>query len=433
MDLAPEERVNMSLDELVKLKNAAKKAAKKGKKKPAPSKAGKNRIEKLHGQMDQKARQRAYDSFCQAPADAGSVLLATDLAARGIDVQAVDWVVQYDAPLDPAAFVHRIGRTARAGQSGRSIIMLMPSEDSYPTYLQQRGITLEALPASLAALAEEPVAGLKGESSACAALKCGKRLLETDRTVMMKASKAFVSVVRAYQEHQLPFLFPFHKLDLGSLATGFCLLRMPRMKEILGKKITGFKQSPIDPASVPFRSKGQEKQRQEKLKKEAEEKARQWEEEGKIWTEAEAKENEAKEKEAKKAAAEKAANKDKLRTRTQKRKATKKGKVDEWKLLQAEEGLAKKLKNGKISMAQFDKGMMKATRRHDDSEDDAGDSDDSDDSSDESQAAGKKDAKTGADEKVPSRSAKKIRILAGGKQKRRGKARGKRASKGRKK
>ena len=149
--------------------------------------------------------------------------------------------------------------------------MLMPSEDSYPTYLQQCGITLEALPASLAALAEEPVAGLKGESSACAALKGGKRLLETDRTVMMKASKAFVSVVRAYQEHQLPFLFPFHKLDLGSLATGFCLLRMPRMKEILGKKITGFKQSPIDPASVPFRSKGQEKQRQEKLKKEAEE------------------------------------------------------------------------------------------------------------------------------------------------------------------
>lgn len=45
------------------------------------------------------------------------------------------------------------------------------------------------------------------------------------------------------EEHQLPFLFPFKDLDLGDLATGYCLLRLPRIKEILGKRVSGFKQS----------------------------------------------------------------------------------------------------------------------------------------------------------------------------------------------
>lgn len=47
------------------------------------------------------------------------------------------------------------------------------------------------------------------------------------------------------QEHQLPFLFPFKDLDLGSLATGYALLRLPRLKEILGKQVKGFQQSEV--------------------------------------------------------------------------------------------------------------------------------------------------------------------------------------------
>jgi len=424
----------------------AEEGGKKGKKRPAPSKGGKSRIEKLHGQMDQTARQRAYDSFCQAKDDAGSVLLATDLAARGIDVQGVDWVVQYDAPLDPAAFVHRIGRTARAGQSGRSVVMLMPHEDSYPPFLQQRGITLEELPANLAALASASTAPASAEPAAakpagfvsgsdCPVLRRAKRLVETDRTVMLRANKAFVSVVRAYQEHQLPFLFPFKKLDIGSLATGFCVLRLPRMKEILGKKIPGFSQSPINPMSVPFTSKAQEKSRQEKLKKAEEEKAQQWEEEGKQWEQVEktAEEEKAAEQKKQERESKKLAKEVKERTRTEKRKAGRKGRADEWKLLQAEESLAKKLRSGKISTSQFEQGIKKVTRKHgDDDESGAGDSDDA---SDESQPAGKKkgrnvDGKKGVKDggKDATASARRARLLAGGKQKRRGKATGKRKS-----
>ena len=55
--------------------------------------------------------------------------------------------------------------------------------------------------------------------------------------------------------------FPFKELDLGALATGYCLLRLPRIKEILGKQVKGFRQSQVEPSSVPFRNKKQEKLR----------------------------------------------------------------------------------------------------------------------------------------------------------------------------
>ena len=56
-------------------------------------------------------------------------------------------------------------------------------------------------------------------------------------------SDAFSTVPEALEEHQLPFLFPFKDLDLGNLATGYALLRLPRIKEILGKQVKGFQQS----------------------------------------------------------------------------------------------------------------------------------------------------------------------------------------------
>ena len=48
----------------------------------------------------------------------GAILLCTDVAARGLDVPDVDWIVQFDAPQEPAAFVHRVGRAGRAGRRG---------------------------------------------------------------------------------------------------------------------------------------------------------------------------------------------------------------------------------------------------------------------------------------------------------------------------
>jgi ATP-dependent RNA helicase DeaD len=72
----------------------------------------------IHGDMSQRIRERVLDDF-----RAGKLryLIATDVAARGLDVPEVSHVFNYDIPEDPEAYIHRIGRTARAGRTGRAI------------------------------------------------------------------------------------------------------------------------------------------------------------------------------------------------------------------------------------------------------------------------------------------------------------------------
>ncbi|KAI0417811.1 P-loop containing nucleoside triphosphate hydrolase protein [Xylaria grammica] len=82
----------------------------------------------LHSQMAQKARLRSIERFTSAPAGQSSVLIATDVAARGLDIPNVDLVVHYHVPRDAAAYVHRSGRTARAARTGLSILLCAPEE-----------------------------------------------------------------------------------------------------------------------------------------------------------------------------------------------------------------------------------------------------------------------------------------------------------------
>ncbi len=79
----------------------------------------------IHGNKSQNQRVRTLDSF---KSGATRILVATDIAARGIDVDAVSHVVNYELPDVPEAYVHRIGRTARAGLSGRAISLCDNSE-----------------------------------------------------------------------------------------------------------------------------------------------------------------------------------------------------------------------------------------------------------------------------------------------------------------
>ena len=79
----------------------------------------------IHGNKSQGQRQRALDDFKKGKIP---VLVATDIAARGIDVEAVSHVVNYDLPDVPEAYVHRIGRTARAGAEGIAISLCAPDE-----------------------------------------------------------------------------------------------------------------------------------------------------------------------------------------------------------------------------------------------------------------------------------------------------------------
>jgi len=81
--------------------------------------------EGLHGDMNQSQRERVMGKFRAGGID---ILVATDVAARGIDVEDVDVVINYDVPQDPEYYIHRIGRTARAGKSGRSFTFVTGKE-----------------------------------------------------------------------------------------------------------------------------------------------------------------------------------------------------------------------------------------------------------------------------------------------------------------
>ncbi len=61
--------------------------------------------------------------------------MCTDIMARGIDIEDVDWVIQYDSPKLASQFVHRCGRTARSGREGNALIMLLPNEDCYVKFI----------------------------------------------------------------------------------------------------------------------------------------------------------------------------------------------------------------------------------------------------------------------------------------------------------
>ncbi|MDR3376917.1 MAG: DEAD/DEAH box helicase [Ancalomicrobiaceae bacterium] len=82
----------------------------------------------IHGNKSQNQRERALDGFRDGSI---RVLIATDIAARGIDVEGVELVVNYDLPNIPETYVHRIGRTGRAGAEGRAVAFCVADEASY--------------------------------------------------------------------------------------------------------------------------------------------------------------------------------------------------------------------------------------------------------------------------------------------------------------
>ena len=66
------------------------------------------------------------------------------MAARGLDIPNVKWIVQYDPPQDPSTFVHRVGRTARMGRAGSALVLLLPHEEPYVAFLKLRKVGLPA-------------------------------------------------------------------------------------------------------------------------------------------------------------------------------------------------------------------------------------------------------------------------------------------------
>lgn len=332
---------------------------------------------RLFGKMSQKSRNAASRRFTQTPDNRGCILFATDIAARGLDFPDISWIVQYDAPTDPAMFVHRVGRTARAGRSGQSLLLLCPPEEAYIPFLQNRQVNIQDFRATVygqsicdrtlqfklseqlhlpklaeasAALQEYPEAlqlepesqwiAISEEDHRWAWMFCRATLM-LDRDTTLKAAAAFVSFIRAYKEHHLQYIFPFTELEVGELASSLALLRIPRVKEILGKHIQGFVQSAVDPKSVPFKDKARELE---------------WQKRQDLRQASRPKPN---------GPTSVAAGKTKQlhkRTRSDQRRAKKQREIEDVESLRLEERLFKKLRRGKITSAEYERRLKQSLK-----------------------------------------------------------------------
>jgi superfamily II DNA/RNA helicase len=89
----------------------------------------------MHGDLSQQARQRALDRFQNGKVQ---VLVATDVAARGLDIDDIAHVVNYDPPEEDKGYVHRTGRTGRAGRSGTAITFVLPDQQAETSRVANR-------------------------------------------------------------------------------------------------------------------------------------------------------------------------------------------------------------------------------------------------------------------------------------------------------
>eukprot|EP01135_Chromosphaera_perkinsii_P000057 Nk52_evm8s24 gene=Nk52_evmTU8s24 len=211
----------------------------------------------LHGQMVQKRRTLTYKRFKES---SNGVLICTDVAARGLDIPDIDWVIQYDPPQDPSAFIHRCGRTARIGRQGNALVYLLPAEDTYVEFLKIRKVPIEEMVVEANPNRAEEVKDFNVKTRA---------MVSGDRDLWERASKAFVTFVRSYKEHQCNYIFVLKQLNMGSLARAFGLPILPKMPELKSAKakldfepLEGF-----NPDTVKYKDPIREKNRVEKIKK----------------------------------------------------------------------------------------------------------------------------------------------------------------------
>lgn len=193
---------------------------------PGPqAKAGGYSIIPLHGKQSPNLRQKNFSTFTASTSP--SILLTTDVAARGLDIPEVDLVIQIDAPTDPKVFLHRCGRAGRAGRRGLAVLFLSKGrEEGYIDFLEVRKtpVTRLSLPDGLE---DEP----SREQVETVISKMRAAVLR-DRSLHDKGMKAFVSHVRAHSKHQTTSIFRVQDLNWKDLAESFALLKMPKMPEL---------------------------------------------------------------------------------------------------------------------------------------------------------------------------------------------------------
>ncbi|XP_027173342.1 DEAD-box ATP-dependent RNA helicase 17 isoform X2 [Coffea eugenioides] len=195
------------------------------------------KIFRSHGKMDNEKRRATFQAF---KSEKSALLLSTDVAARGLDFPKVRYIIQYDSPGEAAEYVHRVGRTARLGEEGESLLFLQLLEIDYLQDLEKHGVVLGEYPL-LKMLDGFSVHGVKKQVKNLVTIerhpwvlslqKALETFISTTPKIKKLAQNAFWSWVKAYSTHrgELKRIFVVQKLHLGHVTKSFALKEQPSL------------------------------------------------------------------------------------------------------------------------------------------------------------------------------------------------------------
>ncbi|KAB5548894.1 hypothetical protein PHYPO_G00060910 [Pangasianodon hypophthalmus] len=168
----------------------------------------------LHGKQPQMKRVEVYNDFVRKKA---AVLFATDIAARGLDFPAVNWVLQFDCPEDANTYIHRVGRTARYKEGGEALLILLPSEEKgMIAQLQEKKVPINKIQ-------------VNPEKLTCVRQKL-EAFLAQEKEQKERAQRCFVSYLRSIFLMKNKDVFDVFKLKLPEYATSLGLAVPPRVR-----------------------------------------------------------------------------------------------------------------------------------------------------------------------------------------------------------
>jgi len=210
----------------------------------------------IHGHKKQASRSTTYYTFCAA---SKGILLCTDVAARGLDIPRVDWIVQYDPPDEPKEYIHRVGRTARGAEGvGKALLFLMPEELGFLQYLRRAGV-----PVSEYSFPPNKIANIQNQL---------ERVLDKNYHLHCSSRSAYRAYMHAYAAHAHKDCYDVHKLDLLKVAKGFGfafppkvelnLKHTPKRKPPMKNKLSATATGHVFSASNPFGKRPESDKRQ---------------------------------------------------------------------------------------------------------------------------------------------------------------------------
>ncbi|XP_059615876.1 probable ATP-dependent RNA helicase DDX10 [Phlebotomus argentipes] len=168
----------------------------------------------LYGTLSQDRRVAVYNDFMQKSA---VVLLATDIASRGLDFPSVNWVVQLDCPEDAVAYIHRAGRTARFNANGENLLVVLPSEEEgILAELKSRNISIESISIDD-----------KFMFSPHAKIEV---LLSKFHELKESAQRAFLAYIKSVMLMKKKEIFKVDSLDIDGFARSLGLVTTPRVR-----------------------------------------------------------------------------------------------------------------------------------------------------------------------------------------------------------